>query len=140
MSAQRFWFGLFLASTITGLTVAADKKMTFETYTDAKHEYRWRLKDGDGDIIATSGQGYAAKADCTKMVDNLVKDVSKYTFDVYEDNAKKFRFRIKASNGQVVGSSNTGYDKKADAEKVVDAIKKGAKDAEKVDDTKGKKK
>lgn len=137
---RRTFLSLLMVAGLAGLATAADKKMTFETYADAKSEFRWRLKDGDGAIIATSGQGYVAKADCNKMVDNFKSDISKYTFEVYEDNAKKFRFRMKASNGNVVGSSNSGYDKKPDAEKVIDAIKKGAKDAEKVDETKDKKK
>lgn len=138
MSPKRTVLGIALAVAFAGLATAADKKMSFETYADAKGEYRWRLKDGDGTTVATSGQGYAAKADCTKMVDNFKADISKYTFEVYEDNAKKYRFRMKAKNGNVVGSSNSGYDKKADAEKVVEAIKKGAKDADKKDAPKGK--
>jgi len=86
--------------------------------------------------VATSGQGYKAKADCLKMVDNFKADISKYKFELYEDNSKKSRFRMKASNGNVVGSSTSGYDKKADAENVIDAIKKGAKGATKVEKAK----
>lgn len=133
MLNRRSLLGLLVATLTAGMAGAADKKMTFEIYPDAKMEFRWRLLDSDGKNIATSGQGYKAKADCTKMVDNFKADISKYTFEVYEDNAKKFRFRMKASNGNVVGAANSAHDKKADAEKVVDAIKKGAKDATKVE-------
>jgi uncharacterized protein YegP (UPF0339 family) len=136
MHMHRNWLGLAVLIALTGLANAADKKMTFEVYPDSKMEYRWRLLDGDGKNVATSGQGYKAKADCTRMVDNFKADISKYTFEVYEDNAKKHRFRLKASNGNVVGSSTSGYDQKADAEKVVEAIKKGAKDANKVEKAK----
>jgi uncharacterized protein YegP (UPF0339 family) len=133
MMTRRFLLGLVAAICAGNMAIAADKKMTFEIYPDAKMEYRWRLRDADDKIVATSGQGYKAKADCTKMVDNFKADISKYTFEVYEDNSKKSRFRMKASNGNVVGSSSSGYEKKADAEKVIDAIKKGAKDADKVE-------
>jgi uncharacterized protein YegP (UPF0339 family) len=109
---------------------AADKKMTFEVYADSKNEYRWRLKDGDGANVATSGQGYGKKADCMKMVENFKADISKYDFELYEDKSKEQRFRLKAKNGNTVGSSSSSYKTKADAEKVIAAIKAGAKDAQ----------
>jgi uncharacterized protein YegP (UPF0339 family) len=112
--------------------------MAFEIYSDKAEEFRWRLKDTEGTIVATSGQGYKAKADCTKMVDNFKADISKYEFELYEDNKKETRFRLKAKNGNVVGASNSGYKMKADAEKVVDAIKKNVKDATVTDETKKK--
>jgi uncharacterized protein YegP (UPF0339 family) len=129
---------LTLLATLTGFALAADKKMTFEYYQDAKDEYRWRLKDADGKTVATSGQGYSRKASCTDMIDKFKADISKYKFEVYEDNAKKFRFKIMASNGNEVGASSSGYEKKADAEKVIDAIKKDVKNAEKVEKEKEK--
>jgi uncharacterized protein YegP (UPF0339 family) len=140
MPTRRAWLALTLLATFAGFAPAAAKNMTFEIYPDAKSEYRWRLKDADGNIVATSGQGYSKKADCTDMVDKFKADISKYKFDVYEDDGKtkKFRFRIKASNGNVVGSSSKAYDTKADAEKVVDAIKKDVKNADKVEKAKEK--
>jgi len=131
MFSRRNCLSLIVLLALGGLSTAADKKMTFEIYPDSKGEFWWRLKDGDGANVATSGQGYSKKTECTKMVDNFKADISKYEFDVYEDNAKKFRFRMKAKNGNTVGSSVKGYDKKADVESVVDSIKKGAKDADK---------
>ena len=38
-------------------------------YQDAAKEYRWRLKAANGAILATSGQGYKAKADCKHAID-----------------------------------------------------------------------
>jgi uncharacterized protein YegP (UPF0339 family) len=43
--------------------------LKFETYTDAKGEYRWRLKSSNGQVIATSGQGYKDKRDCENAID-----------------------------------------------------------------------
>jgi uncharacterized protein YegP (UPF0339 family) len=34
----------------------------FEVYKDGKGEYRWRLRTGNGQVIATGGEGYATKA------------------------------------------------------------------------------
>ena len=57
-----------------------------------------------GTNVANSGQGYGKKVDCKKMVENFKDDISKYTFEVYEDNKKQQRFRLKAKNSNVVGS------------------------------------
>ena len=37
-------------------------------------------------------------------------------FEVYQDKRGEYRWRRKASNGQIVGASSEGYKKKADAE------------------------
>jgi len=132
---RRALFAVWAAAASAGLAAAADKPMTFEVYTDKSDEYRWRLKDGDDKVLATSGQGYKAKADCKDMVEKFVKDISNYTFEVYESEKKKdeYRWRIKAKNGQTVGASSGGYKSKADAEKVVEEVKKDVKDAKVVE-------
>jgi uncharacterized protein YegP (UPF0339 family) len=118
------------------LHAARAGKLKFEMYKDNAMEFRWRLKDADGTTLATSGQGYKAKADCKKGVERIMKDAAdKLKFEVYDDNAKQSRFRIIASNGQTIGSSSSGYKTKADCDKAVDAIKKGAKDADVADMT-----
>jgi uncharacterized protein YegP (UPF0339 family) len=110
-----------------------DSKMKFEIYRDAAKEFRWRLKAGNGQIMATAGQGYKAKADCTKSVERLKGDLSKHKFEVYQDKAKEYRWRLKASNGQIVAASSDGYKAKSDCENAIESIKKGAAGA-KVDD------
>ncbi len=41
----------------------------------------------------------------------------KDTFEVYKDKRGEFRWRRTAPNGQIVGASSEGYNKKADCEK-----------------------
>jgi len=104
------------------------RKLKFEIYQDQAKEFRWRLKAGNGEILATAGQGYKAKADCQKGVERIKDeaDTDKLKFETYEDKAKEFRWRCKASNGQIVASSSEGYKAKKDCEHAVDLIKKGA--------------
>ncbi len=52
-------------------------KLTFETYEDAEKQYRWRLKATNGQIIATSGQGYKDKRDCENAIDVIKKGAEK---------------------------------------------------------------
>jgi uncharacterized protein YegP (UPF0339 family) len=128
MVSRRAWVMAvcFLAAGSVGL--AADGKLAFEIYPDAKGEYRWRLKEDDK-VVGTSGQGYKEKRDAKKMVENFKADITKYTFETYEDAKGATRWRIKAKNGQTVGSSSGGYKAKADAEKAIEGIKAGAKAA-----------
>lgn len=49
-------------------------------------------------------------------------------FEVYEDKAGKYRFRLKASNGQVIASGQ-GYSSKDSCIKGIESVKKNAADA-----------
>lgn len=42
----------------------------FEVYKDKAGEFRFRLKAGNGEIIATS-EGYTAKASCLKGIESV---------------------------------------------------------------------
>ena len=44
----------------------------FQIYTDAAGKYRWRLKDGDGEKVASSADSYASKSDA-RLAAQLVK-------------------------------------------------------------------
>jgi uncharacterized protein YegP (UPF0339 family) len=46
--------------------------MTYEVYKDTAGQWRWRLKAANGKIVASSGEGYANKADCIHAIE-LVK-------------------------------------------------------------------
>lgn len=46
-------------------------------------------------------------------------------FEVYEDKAGKFRFRLKASNGEIVAAGEA-YESKASAKKGCESVQKAA--------------
>jgi uncharacterized protein YegP (UPF0339 family) len=43
----------------------------FEVYTDGRGEFRWRLKASNGQVIATSGEGYNSKASCLNGIESV---------------------------------------------------------------------
>jgi uncharacterized protein YegP (UPF0339 family) len=57
----------------------------FEVYKDRGGEFRFRLKDADGTLLAISGKGYDKRADCQKVIDAIKKDAAKAKV---EDEAK----------------------------------------------------
>jgi uncharacterized protein YegP (UPF0339 family) len=123
-----------LAIGLSGLSSAAarpDEKLKFELYKDKAGEFRWRLKEGDT-TLATGGQGYKAKADAKNGIASVQKSATddKMKYEVYEDDKKDHRWRLKASNGQVIASSSGSYKTEAEAEKAVATVKGGVAKAE----------
>jgi len=72
-----------LMVTIIGLGTTDSTKaqpkaaLKFEIYKDAQSEFRWRLKAGNNQIIATSGQGYKDKSDCQKGIEIIQAGAAK---------------------------------------------------------------
>lgn len=55
-------------------------------------------------------------------------------FELYEDKAGKFRFRLKAGNGEIIAVGEA-YETKASAQKGIDSVIRNAADASVVDQT-----
>ncbi len=104
----------------------------FEIYKDKAGEFRFRLKAGNGENILAS-EGYKAKASCIKGIESVKKNAKDAgRFDVGATKAGKFRFNVKASNGQIVGTSQS-YANEAGCQSGVACVMKDAPDA-KVED------
>jgi uncharacterized protein YegP (UPF0339 family) len=106
------------------------RTLSFVIFQDQQEGHRWRLKATNGQIIATSGQGYKDKRDCKNAIERIKKDAAtKLKFETFEDRAKQYRWHLKASNGQIIAISGQGYKDKRDCEHAIDVIKKGAEKA-----------
>jgi hypothetical protein len=49
----------------------------FELYKDSAGEFRFRLKTGDGVLLATSGKGYETKPDCQRVIETIKNTVGR---------------------------------------------------------------
>ena len=110
-----------------------------ETATGVKFD----LKAGNGEVIATS-EVYSSKDACKKGIASVQKNapvanvenqtVEGYAaekhpkFEVYADKAGEFRFRLKATNGEVIAVSE-GYKAVASCLNGIESVKKNAVDA-----------
>jgi len=107
--------------------------------------FKFDLKAGNGEVIATS-EVYTTEAACMNGINsvknNCVGEVEDQTadpvvtvkhpkFEVYQDKAGEFRFRLKAKNGEVIATSE-GYKAKASCLNGVESVKKNAPDADTV--------
>lgn len=91
-------------------------------------EFQFDLKAGNGQTILTS-EGYAAKAGCTNGIESVRKNAQ--LDERYErktsSNGKPF-FNLKASNGQIIGTSEM-YESVASRDNGIESVKKNAPDA-----------
>ncbi|WP_435115246.1 DUF1508 domain-containing protein [Halolamina sp. C58] len=109
-------------------------ELTFETYEDSAGEHRWRLKSGNGQVVADSGEGYSRQSSVEDAVERVrqyapeadVLDIGRAAFEVYEDNGGEFRWRLRHRNGQIVATGSEGYAEKSKAEDAVDRFKLNA--------------
>ena len=109
---------------------------------------KFDLKATNGQVILTS-EVYSTKAACRNGVESIMKNapvanvedqtvegfetMTHPKFEMYQDKAGEFRFRLKARNGEIIGVSE-GYTSKANCVNGVESVKKNAAEAEIVEE------
>ena len=110
---------------------------------ETKTGMKFDLKAGNGEVIATS-EVYTSEKACRNGIASVQKNapvaavenqtvegyaVEKHPkFEVYTDKAGEFRFRLKATNGQIIAVSE-GYKAMASCMNGIESVKKHAVDA-----------
>lgn len=91
-------------------------------------EFQFNLKAGNGQTILTS-EGYTTKAACLNGVESVkVNSQDDSRFDRREASNGKPYFNLRASNGQIIGSSEM-YESVAARDSGVNSVKANAPDA-----------
>ena len=109
---------------------------------------KFDLKASNGEVIATS-EVYSSPESCKKGLASVQKNapvaavenqtlegyaVEKHPkFEIYTDKAGEFRFRLKATNGQIIAVSE-GYMAIASCLNGIESVKKNAVDAKIVEE------
>lgn len=121
-------------------------KGQFVCYKTAKGYWNYRLKASNKETIAVSGgTGYSSFAACKAGIESVRKNsgakiedqtLQKFEtlknpkFEIYLDKAGKFRFRLKAINGELICTSEDGYASKDSCKKGIASLAKWAAEAE----------
>lgn len=105
----------------------------FEVYRDKANEWRWRLVHTNGNILADSGESYTRRNDANRAVDRLRERIDEFEFEVYEDAAGEYRWRLRNANDQILGDGGEGYESRSNAEAAVDRVREYAPDADVLD-------
>ena len=109
---------------------------------------KFDLKATNGQVILTS-EVYTTEAACRGGIASIQKNapiagvenqtvegyetVTHPKFEMYQDKAGEFRFRLKARNGEIIGTSE-GYSAKAGCLNGIESVKKNAAAAEIVEE------
>lgn len=121
-------------------------KRTFVCYKTAKGYWNYRLKASNKETIAVSGgTGYSSFSACkagiesvrrntgAKIEDQTLQKFEQLTnpkFEIYMDKAGKYRYRLKAINGELICTSEDGYASKDSCKKGIASLAKWAAEAE----------
>ena len=111
---------------------------------NTKTGIKFDLKANNGEVVATS-EVYKSEASCKKGIasvrknapvaaveDQTVEGFAKEKhpkFEIYVDKAGEFRFRLKATNGQIIAVSE-GYTAKPGCLNGIESVRKNAADAD----------
>jgi uncharacterized protein len=100
-------------------------------------EFQFNLKARNGQTILSS-EGYATRAACDSGIDSVRKNSLVETrFEKKESANGKFYFNLKATNGQIIGTSEM-YEAVAGRNNGVASVRKNAPDATVMDTTEAK--
>lgn len=104
---------------------------------------KFDLKATNGQVIATS-EVYSSKASCLNGIESVKKNSVKANledqtvegfateknpkFEVYTDKKGEFRFRLKATNGEIIATGE-GYTTKPNCLNGIESIRKNAPEA-----------
>ena len=109
---------------------------------------KFNLKARNGEIVATS-EVYNTRASCLKGIESVrrnapVAAVEDQTvegfekqkhpkFEIYQDKAGEYRFRLKARNGEIIAVSE-GYKAMTSCQNGIESVRKNAADSEIVEE------
>ncbi len=96
-------------------------------------EYQFNLKAGNGQVILTS-EGYTTKQNCKNGIESVqINSQFDSRFDRKNSTNGKFYFNLKASNGQIIGTSEM-YESESGRDNGISSVQQNAPNAE-IEDT-----
>lgn len=97
-------------------------------------QFQFNLKAGNGQGILAS-EGYSSKSGCESGIESVKKNSQENErFESKTSSNGKHFFNLKASNGQIVGTSEM-YESSSARDNGIASVKTNAKDAQIVDQT-----
>ncbi|WP_128903965.1 HVO_2922 family protein [Halorubrum amylolyticum] len=122
----------------------------FEVFRDAGGEWRWRLIHENGNVLADSGEGYSSRSKARQGLDSVRSNAAdaaleadgeedgkegdggtpNATFELYEDAAEEYRWRLRHRNGNIIADSGEGYASESGARDAIDRVREYAPGAD----------
>ncbi|MFU1780535.1 HVO_2922 family protein [Haloarcula japonica] len=115
-----------------GEPAPADEEQTVTVTPPAESEFEVEVEREDGTV------SLEIEMEWDEAEGDIETDVvaSKATFEVYEDSAEQYRWRLRHDNGNIIADSGEGYASKQKAEQGLESVKNNAPGAYVVDESK----
>ena len=105
----------------------------FVITTRKNGEFQFNLKATNGQVILSS-EGYTTMAACKNGIESVKRNAPEDArYERKESANGKFYFNLKATNGQVIGSSQM-YQSEDSRDNGIESVKRNAPDAEVVEE------
>ena len=142
----------------TRLDALYESQGRFELYEDRGGEWRWRLRHRNGNLIASSGEGYTRKhnagrglasvrrntlgattllfesepdlPDEAESLEPVAEVESDATIEAYEDQDGDWRWRLRHDNGEILGDGSEGYASKSNLKRAIRRVREYAAPAD----------
>jgi large subunit ribosomal protein L21 len=115
----------------------------FEIFEDEAGEWRWTLRASNGEVVAVSEQGFSSKSGVVRSLDVVRRNAAEADdhteatadekggkgFEIFEDGGE-WRWRLRASNGELVAMSEQGFSSKSGVVRSLDVVRRNAAAAE----------
>ena len=119
-------------------TSEGHSSLKIEYYEDRGGEWRWRVRSGNGRILASSGEGYASRSNVVRALDGLREYVAQADylqldpagFEIYRGRDDEWRWRLRHRNGNILAASGEGFEKRSDALAAAERVRDVAPDAD----------
>ncbi len=139
------------------LEAVKQSQARFELFQDRGGGWRWRLRHNNGNVIADSAESYSSKQKCQQGLHSVKRNAlgggileiepddpeeaveateteaieyeSQAGFEVYEDSAGEWRWRLVHDNGNVLADSGEGYASKSNARRAMGRVREHAEAA-----------
>jgi uncharacterized protein YegP (UPF0339 family) len=123
----------------------------FELYEDRAGQWRWRLRHRNGNVVADGGEGYTRKHNAQKGMASVRRNAlgattllfeteselpeedddfepveereSRATFELEEDSAGEYRFRLRHDNGNILADGGEGYASRSNARRAIGRVR-----------------
>ena len=120
---------------------------TFDVYRDKAGQWRWRLVHRNGNIIATSGEGYSSdrtarrgmrsvkrnslgaavvwqrdEEDPEPVADPVAEEPSA-RFRLYRDADDEYRWRLRHDNGETIAAGTRGFSSRSAAKNGIESVR-----------------
>jgi len=126
----------------SSIFISGDDRMGKFVIKNTNKGPMFNLLATNGQVICTS-QVYASESSCNNGIESVRKNcgvkiedqtvqnheqVTNPKYEIYLDKAGEYRFRLKASNGEIIAASE-GYTRKESCKNGIESIMKNAPDA-----------